>query len=56
MELINVMRNEGGDRKEVLLNATFENSLRQGNILQYELFYGSLLDLSTDLILEIYEY
>lgn len=56
MELLNIIRSEEDDGHQVVLKADIELSQSHANDVNYELFYGSILDLDSDLILELYEY
>ena len=61
-----VLSQEGGSRLikffdedptfKMVLKADFETTTRHIGSLEYELFYGSILDLPEDLILGLYEY
>ena len=41
---------------KMVIKADFETSNRHKGGIEYELFYGSILDLDKDLILSLYEY
>lgn len=56
MELLNIIRAEEYDGHQVVLKADIELSQSHANDVIYELFYGSIMDLDADLILELYEY
>ena len=55
-ELIKVFEEKESSELQFILKADLEISQRNKDIMEYEFFYGSLLDIPTDLVFNLYKY